>query len=74
MVIRNMTAYDPDHHLYRQEGKSTYYLKLKVGKKTFRQKVGKDIVEARRIRDETIQNLQAMLDSGQLDYCFEKKE
>lgn len=73
MVIRNMTAYDENHHLYRPENKKSYYLKLKVGNKVFRQKLGTDIEKARRIRDETIKNLQAMLDNGQLDYCFEKK-
>lgn len=74
MVIRNMTEYDENHHLYRPDPKGAYYLKLKVGNKVFRQKVGMDIEKARVIRDELIVNLQAMLDSGQLDYCFEKKD
>lgn len=69
-----MSMYDENHHLYRLENRKSYYLKLKVGNKVFRQKLGTDIEEARRIRDETITNLQAMLDSGQLDYCFEKKD
>lgn len=74
MVIRNMSEYDENHHLYKPEDVKEYYVKLQVGRKIFRQKVGTDIVKARRIRDELIQNLQAMLDSGQLDYCFQNPE
>lgn len=74
MVIRNMTEYDQDHHLYKASSGNHYYIKLQVGRKIFRQKVGTDVEEARRIRDELIVNLQAMLDSGQLDYCFESQQ
>lgn len=74
MVVRNMTQYDPDHHLYKTSSGDNYYIKLQVGRKVFRQKVGKDVEEARRQRDELILNLQAMLDSGQLDYCFQNPE
>lgn len=74
MVVRNMTEYDPDHHLYKTSSWDNYYIKLQVGRKVFRQKVGKDVEEARRQRDELILNLQAMLDSGQLDYCFQNPE
>ena len=74
MVIRNMSEYDQDHHLYKPEGNREYYVKLQVGSKTFREKVGMDIEQARRIRDEMIQNLQAMLDSGQLDYLFKPND
>lgn len=74
MVVRNMTEYDPDHHLYKTSSGDNYYIKLQVGRKVFRQKVGRDVEEARRQRDELIVNLQAMLDSGQLDYCFQNPE
>lgn len=74
MVIRNMSEYDENHHLYKPNDVREYYVKLQVGYKVFRQKVGTDIVKARQIRDELIENLQAMLDSGQLDYCFKPPE
>jgi len=74
MVIRNMSDYDENHHLYKPDDKREYYVKLQVGSKVFREKVGLDIVQARRIRDEMIQNLQAMLDSGQLEHLFKPNE
>lgn len=69
-IIRNMSEYGPDHHISQPRNTGVYYLKLKVGWMFINKRLTTNLEESRRMRDETIAELQKQLEAGELDMYF----
>lgn len=65
-----MSEYGPDHHISQPRNTGVYYLKLKVGWMFINKRLTTNLEESRRMRDETIAELQKQLEAGELDMYF----